>query len=89
VFAYVVEPTQSEKDTKMLMSNDVIFSYHLSWKTMMKIQKNNKMKIVHFITSFNQLHGFQVIRSTYHKILQALPSEHTEIEIKKKTGHYR
>jgi hypothetical protein len=35
---------------------------------------NNK-KIIHLITSFNQLHGFQAIRSTYHTTLQATPCQ--------------
>jgi hypothetical protein len=35
----------------------------------MKILKNEK--IIHLITSFNQLHGYQAFRSTYHTALQA------------------
>jgi hypothetical protein len=33
------------------------------------------MKIIHLITSFNQLHGYQAIRSTYHTTLQATPCQ--------------
>jgi hypothetical protein len=39
----------------------------------MKILKD-KM-IIHLITSFNQLHGCQAIRSTYHTTLQAKPCQ--------------
>jgi hypothetical protein len=31
--------------------------------------------IIHLITSFNQLHGYQVIRITYHTTLQATPCQ--------------
>jgi hypothetical protein len=31
------------------------------------------MKIIHLITSFNQLHGYYAIRSTYHTTLQGTP----------------
>jgi hypothetical protein len=31
--------------------------------------------IIHLITSFNQLHGYQTIRSTYHTTLQATPCQ--------------
>jgi hypothetical protein len=50
-------------------------SDHLTWKmkTIMKI-KNNK-KIIHFITCFNQLHGYQAVRSIYHTTLQATPCQ--------------
>jgi hypothetical protein len=30
---------------------------------------------LHLITSFNQLHGYQAIRSTYHTTLQATPCQ--------------
>jgi hypothetical protein len=55
------------KYTKLSMT----CSDHLTWKgtASMKIWKNKK--IVHLITSFNQLHDYQAIRSTYHKTLQA------------------
>jgi hypothetical protein len=33
------------------------------------------MKIIHLITSFNQLHGYYAIRSTYHTTLQATPCQ--------------
>jgi hypothetical protein len=39
----------------------------------MKIYKSKK--ILHLITSFNQLHGYQAIRSTYHTTLQATPCQ--------------
>jgi hypothetical protein len=32
-------------------------------------------RITHLITSFNQLHGYQAIRSTYHTALQATPCQ--------------
>jgi hypothetical protein len=50
-------------------------SDHLTWKmrTIMKIKKNKK--IIHLITSFNQLHGYQAIRSTYHTTLKATPCQ--------------
>jgi hypothetical protein len=37
----------------------------------MKIQKHKK--IIHLITSFNQLHVYQTIRSTNHTTMQATP----------------
>jgi LmbE family N-acetylglucosaminyl deacetylase len=52
-------------------SLSMTFSDHLSWKIIMKIQKNKK--IINLITSSNQLHGHQDIRSTYHITLQATP----------------
>jgi hypothetical protein len=33
------------------------------------------MKIIHLITSFNQLHGYQAIRGTYHITVQATPCQ--------------
>jgi hypothetical protein len=33
------------------------------------------LRIIHLITSFNQLHGYQAIRSTYHTTLQATPCQ--------------
>jgi hypothetical protein len=50
-------------------------SDHLTWKikAIMKIYKNKKIN--HLITSFNQLHGYYAIRSTYHTTLQATPCQ--------------
>jgi hypothetical protein len=33
------------------------------------------MKIIHLITTFNQLNGYHAIRSTYHTTLQATPCQ--------------
>jgi hypothetical protein len=44
------------------------FSDHLTWKIIMK-------NIIHLITSFNQLHASQAIRSTYHTTLQTTPCQ--------------
>jgi hypothetical protein len=51
------------------------FSDYLTWKMrkIMKIQNNKK--IIQFFPSFNQLHGYQAIRSTYHTTLQATPCQ--------------
>jgi hypothetical protein len=49
----------------------VICLDHLTWNMIRKIYKNKK--IVHLTTPFNQLHGCQAIRSTYHTTLQATP----------------
>jgi hypothetical protein len=47
----------------------IICSFHLTSKIIMKIYK----KLIRFTTSFNQLHGDQAIRNTYHTRLQATP----------------
>jgi hypothetical protein len=44
-------------------------SFDLENEKIMKIYNNKR--IIHLITSFNQLHGYQAIRSTYHTTLQA------------------
>jgi hypothetical protein len=51
----------------------LLWSALLTWKIIMKIQKI--MNIVNLITSFNQLHGYHVIRSVYHTTLQATPCQ--------------
>jgi hypothetical protein len=53
------------------MLNDMIRSFDL--EIIMKIYNNKKM--IHLITSFNQLHGYHAIRSIYHTILQATPCQ--------------
>jgi hypothetical protein len=76
-------------------------SDHLTWKTIMKILKSKK--IIHLITSFNQLHVYYAIRSTYHTTLQATPCQlvfcrdmiqnifqrKLGSDTKTKTGHYQ
>jgi hypothetical protein len=68
----------------------------------MKIYNNKK--VIHLITSFNQLHGYHAIRSTYYTTLQATSCQFVfgrdmihNIEFranwnqiqKEKTGHYQ
>jgi hypothetical protein len=52
--------------------NDMLRSFHLE-----NYHENleEQQKIIHLITSFNQLHGYQDIRSTYHTTLQATPCQ--------------
>jgi hypothetical protein len=49
----------------------IIFSDHLTWKTIMKIYKN-KM-ILNSTIYFNKLHGYYAITSTYHTTLYTKP----------------
>jgi hypothetical protein len=55
--------------TRLPMSNDMLRSFDLDNEN--NHENLEELKIIHLITSFNQLHAYQAIRSTYHKTLQA------------------
>jgi hypothetical protein len=77
-----LKPNQLKVTTNIAQVNAIIERIHKVVNDMLrsfdlenKHENLEEQKIVHLITSFNQLHGNKAIISTYHTTLQATPCQ--------------
>jgi hypothetical protein len=107
----VLNPNQLQVTIYHIQANAIIERVHKVVNDILRsfdLENNHEnlgemMKIIHFITYFNQLHAYQDIRSTYHTTLQTTPCQivfgrdmihniafrENRDQVKKETGHYK